>query len=364
MLPAFKDLGFAMDESIMELGRAIAAGSDDISPRRADRTVPTLPMLDAYLSMMRASALVAAGRIGVFETLAGGAMETGALAEALNASEIGIGRLATFLVETGHLERHGPLLANAPATQRWFTSRGEVDYSAGLAWTADAWTIMSDLSEAVRRGAPERTLWDRMDEAPALGTRFSRYMRAFAHHLTPDLLRSAQVPNGPTRLLDLGGSHGVHAMSLCQRYPDLDAVIVDLGSALADTEARIDAIGLGDRIAVRRADIRACDWGEDYDVVLYLSVAHNMYPHENARIFAHARAVLRPGGKLVIHEYPHETTPGLFGAAFCLTLLVETGTRTFGYVELCAMLSKAGFSSIRRQVLSPAEKGTIIIAEA
>ena len=351
-----------MYESIME--PAIGPALCDIRRHRADIMVAAPPMMDAYLSMMRASALIAAERIGLFEALAAGFMAPDALAHRLDVSEIGLGRLADLLVETGHLERRGTSLGNAPATTRWFTSRGEVDFSAGLAWTADAWTIMSELSDAVRRGAPTQLLWDRMDADPALGMRFSRYMRAFAEHLTPDLLRLVEVPADAVRLLDLGGSHGIHATSLCRQYPQLHSVIIDLESALRDTETSIDATGLADRIAVRPADIRACDWGGAYDVILYLSVAHNLYAHENQRIFRHARSVLRPGGKLVIHDYPRETTPALFGAAFGLTLMVETGTRAFAYAELWDMLTKAGFSTISRHVLVPAEKGTIIIAEA
>jgi SAM-dependent methyltransferase len=350
-----------MYESIME--RAIGPARCDRRRYRADTMVSAPPMMDAYLSMMRASALIAAERIGLFEALAAGFMAPGELAHRLDVSEIGLGRLADLLVETGHLERRGTSLGNAPATTRWFTSRGDVDFSAGLAWTADAWTIMGELPDAVRRGAPVQLLWDRMDTDPALGMRFSRYMRAFAQYLTPDLLRLVDVPADAARLLDLGGSHGIHATSLCRHYPHLHSVIVDLESALQDTERSIDATGLGDRIAVRPADIRACDWGGAYDVILYLSVAHNLYAHENQRIFRHARSVLRPGGKLVIHDYPRGTTPALFGAAFGLTLMVETGTRAFAYAELWDMLAKAGFSTISRHGLVPAEKGTIIIAE-
>ncbi len=353
-----------MYKDIVDPEPAIRQARCSIQRRSADTVAPTLPMMDAYLSMMRASALIAAERIGMFEALAGGFKAQGALARMLDVSEIGLGRLADMLVETGHLERRGNFLGNAPATERWFTSSGEVDYSAGLAWTADAWTIMGELSDAVRRGAPVQLLWDKMDTDPALGMRFSRYMRAFAQHLTPDLLRLVEVPGDAARLLDLGGSHGIHTTSLCRQHANLDSVIVDLESALHDTEQSINAMGLGDRILVRPADIRACDWGEDYDVILYLSVAHNLYAHENQRIFRHARSVLRPGGKLVIHDYPRETTPALFGAAFGLTLLVETGTRALAYAELCDMLTKAGFSAVAQHVLSPAEKGTVIIAEA
>ena len=352
---------------MIEIGSELRSATDaqadgferDITPRDAQK----LPMADVYLAMMQASALIAAGRIGLFEALANGPMAAGALSEAVGASEIGVLRLTDILVETGHLERRGLRLANAPTTARWFTSVGEVDYSAGLLWTADAWTMMDDLSDAVRRGGPRQLLWDKMVEEPALGVRFARYMRAFAYHLAGDLRPLVKVPQGSARLLDLGGSHGIHSISLCRQNPNLSAVVIDLDTALDGTNARIQDAGLADRISVRPADIRGCDWGEGYDVVLYLSIAHNMSAHENERIFAHVRRVLRPGGKLIIHDYPAETTPGLFRAAFGLTLLVETGTRTFAYAEFSHMLAKAGFSTLRQHVLAPADKGTIIIAE-
>lgn len=350
-----------MNERVAHFGHAVAARADRLGRHAAD--APGLPMIDAYLAMMKASALITAGRLGLFEALADGPLEPGALAEKIDASAIGIESLADLLVETGHLERVGRSLANSAATARWFTSKGEVDFIAGLVWTADAWTLMGELPDAVRRGGPAQSLWDRMEAAPELGDRFSRYMRAFAHYLAPDLLRLVRLPANATRLLDLGGSHGVHALSFCRHYAALDAVIVDFESALRDTCDRIEKIGLADRVTVQTGDIRACDWGGAYDVVLYLSIAHNMGAEDNRRVFAHLAAAMRPGGKLIIHDYPSETTPDLFGAAFGLTLLVETGTRAFNYAELSNMLASAGFSVVERHVLVPAEKGTIIIAE-
>ncbi|MCB4859653.1 class I SAM-dependent methyltransferase [Sphingobium sp. PNB] len=321
-----------------------------------------LPMMAAYIPMMTAGALAAAGRLGVFKALADGPLDVQSLAEAAGSSAAGMERLTDFLVASGHLRRHGRMIANTSEMIRWFTHRGIVDYSAGLDWTADAWSVMDDLSDAVRQGGPKQLLWDRMAERPELGDRFSRYMHAFAKHLAPDLVDLSELPARPLRLLDLGGSHGTHSMAFCRRFPELQAVIVDLETALADTSARITYEGFADRISVRNGDIRECDWGEGYDLALYLSVAHNMSIDENRRIFRRLGSVLRPGGVLIIHDYPRETTPALFEAAFRLTLLVETGTQTLTCVEFSDLLEDAGFSSNSLHVLSPAEKGSLIVA--
>lgn len=321
-----------------------------------------LPMVDVYLPMMKAAAIISAGQLGLFEALADGPLTVPQLARAVGASEIGAGHLADFLVAVGYLTQSDAGFSNAPHTARWFTGKSGVDYTAGLLWTAESWSLMSNLTSAVRQGAPEKTLWESMQERPHWGPIFSKYMHAFAQHLGPDLLASVQVPPGAQRLLDLGGSHGLHSMAFCRRYPQLSAVIVDLPSALTQTELTLAQAQLSSRVTLRPGNLLEADWGEPYDVVFYLSVAHNQTALDNQRVLEHIGRVLRPGGLLVIHEYLTGTPLDLYDAAFRLTLLVETATRTYSFDELSGWITRAGLSPPTRLDLSPREKGSLLLA--
>lgn len=312
-----------------------------------------LPMLDVYMPMLRSSALISAGRLGLFEALSRGAREAASLARELGASERGVAVLADFLVQTGYLERSGDLFANTPFAAQWFTRGGKVDYSPGLDWSGFAWEIMTDL--------PETSLWQRMVERPEMGSAFSRYMHAFACHLTDDLLDAITLPEGARRLLDLGGAHGLHSISFCERHPELSAVIVDLETALAATQDLIDSKGVADRIQLKPGDLNASVWGDDYDVVFYLSVAHNQSPQDNRAIFRRIGEAMRAGGLLVIHEYLSDS-PSPFHAAFQLTLLSETGTRLYSQTEIENWLAEAGFDPPRRIDLLPRDKGSLLIS--
>jgi predicted O-methyltransferase YrrM len=321
-----------------------------------------LPMLDVYMPMMKSSAIVAAGRLGLFEALARGPLSTAQLAEKIQSSLKGTATLADFLIALGYLEKQGGLLANTESTQRWFTSLGQVNYTPGLLWTHEAWPMMGGLAEAVRSGHPERTLWDAMVEHSHLGEIFSSYMAAFASDLGPDLLKHVPVTAAQHRLLDLGGSHGLHAIRFCRRYPQLSAVIVDLPSALGDTGPTIAREGLSERIHLRPGDLQEEDWGGEHDLVFYLSVAHNHSAEENRHIIERIGQTLSPGGLLVIHEYLTETPQDALDAAFRLTLLLETGTQTYGYEQYCDWLTAAGLQSVERIDLNPKEKGSLILA--
>ena len=319
-------------------------------------------MVDVYLPMMKAAAIISAGQLRLFEALADGPLPAPRLAEAIGASELGVRHLADFLVAVGYLTEGPEGLANSRRAARWFTGRGDVDYTAGLLWTAESWGLMGHLTSAVRTGAPAKTLWASMQERPHWGPIFSSYMQAFARHLGPDLLAKVTLPEGARRMLDLGGSHGLHSVGFCRKYPGLSSVIVDFPSALTDTEAMLGREGLAERISVKPGNLLEGDWGDGYDVVLYLSVAHNQTAEDNARVLAQVGRVLRPGGLLVIHEYLTGARHDVYDAAFRLTLLTETATRTYSQEEFAGWLAAAGFEPAQRIDLAPRQKGSLLLA--
>ena len=321
-----------------------------------------LAMLDVYMPMMKSAAIISAGRLGLFEALAKGPLLLPELAAKIQSSLQGTATLADFLVVIGYLEKQGECIANTASTQRWFTSEGQVDYTPGLLWTHEAWPMMGALADAVRSGTPEKTLWDAMVEKPQLGQLFSAYMAAFATDLGPDLLEHVPVEATHQRLLDLGGSHGLHSIRFCQRYPQLSAVIVDLPSALTETGSTIAQAELSTRIHLSPGNLLEHDWGSGFDLVFYLSVAHNHSAEDNRRVIQRIGESLNPGGLLVIHEYIEDMPLNPFHAAFSLTLLFETGTKIHRQADYSSWLTTAGFSAVSRIDLNPQEKGSLILA--
>jgi predicted O-methyltransferase YrrM len=359
------NLGFAVCRFSAQQFFATFKGIDMYEPK-PDVCRPSgsreLPMLDVYMPMMKSAAVISAGRLGLFEALSGGPLSVQSLAEKINASAAGTVMLSNFLVTVGYLESRGQSLANTPSTQRWFTSGGSADYTAGLLWTQEAWPMMQNLAEAVRDGSAKSTLWGAMVETPRLGAVFSEYMASFAKDLGPDLAEHVKLNDDATSLVDLGGSHGLHSINFCRRYAALHAKIVDFPSALADTEAKIDAAGLADRIRLHHGNIVDTDWGSEHDAVFYLCVAHNQTPETNRDMIQRVAKSLRPGGMLVIHDYIDESSINPFRAAFNLTLFFETGTKIHSFDMYSQWLQGAGFLSMQRIDLDPIEKGSLILA--
>jgi hypothetical protein len=53
-----------------------------------------------------------------------------------------------------------------------------------------------------------------------------------ARLIARELVNNLRLPAGATQMLDLGGGHGLYSLTLCTRYPNLRARVLDLAIPL------------------------------------------------------------------------------------------------------------------------------------
>lgn len=320
------------------------------------------PIMEAYLPMMKSAALISAGELGLFDRLASGPLTAGEAARACAASPRGIKALLDALLAFGFVEAEGERYRNGALIAAHFTSASAEDFTPGLLWTAEAWRIMLGMTDAIREGGPRVSLWKQMEGRPGMGALFARYMEAFARYLSPRILDAIELPAGASRMLDIGGSHGLHSVAFCQRHPGLSSVVLDLPESLTTTPSVIERHGMQGRITLCPGDANVDELGGPYDVVLMLSVLHNQTYEQNQRLLGRVARALAPGGLLVIQEYFKGPDAGLFAPSFDLTLLVETGTATLPPHLVEPWLLDAGFSPPRRVDLPTDGTGSLVLA--
>ena len=160
-----------------------------------------------------------------------------------------------------------------------------------------------------RTGTPVAERPDRYRAAIELLTRqdisvFFEEVLAALPQLTADLSRGGRVVD-----VHCGGGRWLVAMA--RRFPHLELVGVEFErDSVARARSTIDAEGLADRIEIREA--RATDPGHsgEYDLAYFQYALHLL--HDAARVLAAAWAALRPGGRIIVLDWPLPSTQDEF----------------------------------------------------
>ncbi|MFC6939339.1 methyltransferase [Salinirubellus sp. GCM10025818] len=315
------------------------------------------PLLD-LLAAGSFHAVVRAVDLGVFEALA--EPRTAAdLANDLDADPDTLESFLAFLAAAGYLERDGHRYANTAMTTRWLTDARDTNMAPWLtAWNEVVFPFWErEFERVLREGEPSTDVYTWAAADPDRASTLHAGFRATASLAREDALAAVPVPEGATRLLDVGGGHGLYAAAFAEEYPDLSAVVLDHPAAEPSFEATLaDAPGVADRVAFRAADYLgdALDdsvEGEGYDVALLFNVVHAHDAATNRALLERMFEVLRPGGVVaVLDQFTGDgrtpiprTAVRFVDPTYRLTL----GAHTYPAEEVTGWIEEAGFTDAR-----------------
>ena len=309
------------------------------------------PIDDVIGSSIKYAALTAAGKLGMFRELRGKSLPLSRLAEAIGASEQGIQVLADVLVTLGYLRCVDGRYENGPVARRWLGEEGPLDFTPALLWAYELQNVLWELPQAIQQGKPSQSLWERWADRPEAGKDFSDYMKVKSMLTVSAIVDAVEIPQGATRLLDLGGSHGLHSIAFCRRHPELTATIFDLPEALLKTGDALEESGLSNRITIQHGNFLEDELGTGYDVVLLFEILHNHTPEENTMLLTKAANALRPSGVVVILDDVRGEEFDEHNVAFSLAMFACSGDRTYSLNEIDHWLERAGFDSSKQLAL-------------
>ncbi len=246
----------------------------------------------------------------------------------------GVGREARDILVTGGTRFQGNILDHRfNLLQRWI-----------------------DLPRVVEKGGPAEIMRSR--RTPAEWREFILAMVDVAGTATVSFLDALDPSEiaGRRKLLDLGGGPGTYSIALCERYPDLRAVVFDLPETVPIAEEEIGRRGLTGRIETLAGDYMADPLGADYDLLLVSNILHSLPMDDIVRLLARARSAMVPGGLAVVRDFQldESRTAPLESALFAVNMLVSTdGGNCYTAEEMKGALRDAGFVGIRKKQIPP-----------
>jgi SAM-dependent methyltransferase len=291
-----------------------------------------VPMGETLPPLLLTRALMAAARFGVIEALAAAPLTAGEIAARCGTHPAATRTLLDTLVGSHYFRLDDGRYTLAPLARKWLAPDSPLSLHDSLLYRYLEWDWIGRLDEYLQSGEPLHIHREMTREEWGL---YQRGMLAVARLSAAEVARRAPVPRGARDMLDVGGSHGIHAVALCRRHPDLRAAVLDLPEAVEHAAPLLAAQGMGERVVHRVGDALTEDFGIGrYDFILVSQLLHHFEDATNREMVGRLARALRPGGALAILELLRRSSPreggqvgGLLDLYFALTS--ESGTWTF-----------------------------------
>lgn len=309
--------------------------------------MPT-PLIDTFQAIVRARAIMAGSKLGVFDALADGPATAEQVAQRIGTDSRATDKLLSALTGAGYLKWTNNRYRLARVARKWLLSNCPCSLHDNMLHRYLEWDIAGHFEDFVKTGKA----MDVHKELPA--DKWPIYlngMRALARLSAPEVGRRLPAPAGARTMLDVGGAHGYYSVALCRRYPDLSATIIDLPDAVQAAAPILAAENMGARVVHRAGDALAADLGTDqWDLVFTSQLLHHFDAESNKQLLQRVARALRPGGIVAILEVIRPRSPraaGQTGALLDLFFAVTSRSGTWSLAELAGWQQDAGLTSLK-----------------
>ena len=324
----------------------------------------TVERLHSESSYWRSCILLTAARLDLFDFVGSGQKTAAALAAHYGGHPTGWEIFLKALTGMGLLRQRRQGFSNSAFAARHLNHRAAVRLWPGY----DGLRRWSGLAAALTSGKrPGRQIPFASNRTQAQVLLDS--LDLDAREIAPYLVRRAPVKNS-RRLLDVGGGLGAYSVAFCQRYPGLEATILEHPKIVPLTRRAIRAAGMTQRIRVAGVDIARQALPRGFDIALLSNVLHAHGEDENRSLLLQLHQSLQPQGHLILRDVfmrGRGTAPE-WGALFSVLMFLHSPRgQCHDLRDIVKWLRAAGFSRINGPVPSsplPVDPDSLLIARA
>lgn len=182
---------------------------------------------------------------------------------------------------------------------------------------------------------------------------YQKAMEAAASAISKEAVRKIKMPANATKMLDVGGAHGLYSIGLCKKYPGLSSIILDLPAAVEKAKPIAEKYKMEDHVKHLAGNALTDDFGmEEFDFILMASVAHHFTMEENLVVAKKAYEALKPGGIFTIMEVLRtddiKHNGDMLSALGDFFFALSSTSGIWSLNEIQQWLKEAGFTSFRK----------------
>lgn len=314
---------------------------------------PVFELIEAY---RRTKVMFAAVALGVFDALNDGPADVTGLAERLDAVPDALERLLDACVGLQFLKKDDGKYSNQPVASTYLCRTSPQTLTGYILYSNYAlYALWGRLEDAVREGSHRWTqvfrvegpIFDHFFRTESNKREFLRGMHGFGIMSSPPVVKAFDLSRFH-HLVDLGGATGHLAAAACEQYPQMQATVLDLPSAIEFTREFVADSPYQDRIQVQGGDFFR-DKLPEGDLFALGRVVHDWSEEKISKLLAKIHAHLPSGGGLLIAErLLNEDKTGPVSALLqSLNMLVCTEGKERTPSQYAALLRAAGFTDVQ-----------------
>lgn len=317
-------------------------------------------------AFLKSALLKTAIDLDLFTFVARGQRTAAALAAAAGSDERAVRIVCNALCALGLLGKTGDEYALGPLAELLLVKDSPAYAGAFTRITLNPriWDTVGRLTETVRTGAPpeaivdvpEHQFWEEFSVASA-GISVAG-ANAVADQLDLD-------PDAPAEVLDVAVGSGVYGFTALERLPSARLTSLDWANVLAHARRIAEARGVAARVTWLAGSAFDAPLPEThFDAVIMSHFLHHFGPDENAVLLRRLFATLKPGGRLLVHDFVPDEARALHETALLFAVIMLATTRqgdayTFG--EYRAQLENTGFREVSLHAL-PIGGSSVVVA--
>lgn len=300
-------------------------------------------------------AVDAAIRINLFEILADKPVQLQELAELCRCDARGLVTLLDLLETLGYIKVKNRKYAITKMTRKWLLDSSEISFKRGFEYYAPTVIeIWPHVADSLRLGNPYVNFYQWLNDKPETAEVYQTFMVSLARMIIPALLNKIELKE--INILDVGGSHGMYSIALCNRYPSINVTIIDSSYAMPQLTKNIRSAGLEHRISLVTGDVLDYNFDKKFDAVLLFNVYHEHDELYNKKLSSRISEILVPAGRLIILEglKTEKISPmiDLMQRIYGLLFFCFLGGQNYTLDEISSWLYNSGFEKIKKKSLT------------
>lgn len=281
----------------MTTGTSVSTSSGQ--PDGQASTASPEPIMRLASGFMAAKHLFAASELGIFEALADSPATIDALAARTGLTPRAARISADAMVALGLLERDGDTYRNGETAVAFLTGRTPADLRPFLRfWDKISYPAWAGLADALATG-PAKEVFDLDDESQQVVSAGIEAILAGPARALPETFDFA--PH--RRLLDVGGGTGSWTIAVAQRYPHLQATVVELPAVVPLARERIAEADLASRVTAEVGDVMSGELPTGYDLFLVANLIHYWAPQDNRALLERVRRAAAANSRLLLADF-------------------------------------------------------------